>query len=66
MQIKKWVDAYFGECIECGGDVEILTDSDDPALFYDGDEVRCKRCAYLGQFSCDTESPGYIIWGDEF
>jgi len=64
MTTKRWVLVDFDECPECGDDVEILTDCEEKGFFYDGDEARCCACHYPAQFSCDSETPGYISWHD--
>jgi hypothetical protein len=61
---KRWVLVDFGECPNCGDDAEILTDCNVDGEFYDGDEARCCQCGAIGQFSCDGEDTGYIIWED--
>ena len=60
----KWVSVDFDECINCGNNAQIQTDSEDPNYFFDGDSVRCVECNMTGTFSCDTESEGWISWDD--
>lgn len=65
MAKKRWILVDFDSCPECGNDPEILTASDDPELFFDGDEVRCcQQCGPIGSFSCDEDGSGYINWHD--
>ena len=65
MSEKRWVPVEWADCPECGDCAEIHTDSDKEDYFYDGDEARCMVCKSRGWFSCDTETPGYIIWEDD-
>lgn len=62
--MERWVLVDFDSCPECGDDAEILTASGDSNRFYDGDKVRCCECHHSGQFSCDSETPGYIVWNE--
>ena len=62
---KQWKPVSFDNCPECGDEPEVLTDCPDPDYFYDGDQVRCQGCKHRGQFSCDSETPGYIAWEGE-
>ncbi len=53
----------FGECEQCGGhDLVIETDSKETEMYYDGDLITCLECGQKGQFSCDSETEGYISW----
>ena len=62
---KHWIEIEFDNCPECGDMPEVFTDCPDEGFFYDGDQVRCQECHHPGQFSCDSETPGYIAWQDE-
>lgn len=60
---KKSVKVDFAECVKCGSDdVEISTKCDEDGYFFDGDEAQCRECGLVGQFNCDTETPGYVSW----
>lgn len=60
---KEW--RYFNDdCLHCGGDAEVLTDTGEDNLACDGDEARCTSCGCPGHVSCDDER-GWINWHDE-
>jgi len=52
-----------GECEQCGGhDLVIETSSTETGKYYDGDAITCLECGQYGQFSCDSETDGYVSW----
>jgi hypothetical protein len=55
---------YDEECLVCGEDVEILTDSGEDNWGYDGDQARCVACPQTGYLSVD-EAGAHINWHDE-
>lgn len=59
-------DLEMDECQECGGhDLEVDTDAPE-GMVTDGDPVRCRECGLTGQIDCDSETPPYVNWHEEF
>ena len=46
---------YDDECPACGGTLEILTNSKEPNMGYDGDLVQCLECPWQGYLSVDED-----------
>lgn len=61
--MKHW-RPFFDSCLNCGGDAEVLTDSGEDNVAYDGDDARCSQCGLPGQVIAYEEN-GYISWHDE-
>ena len=57
------------DCLHCGGQAEVLTDSTVDGLVYDGDDARCSECGCYGvvQISDDADEANvaWINWHDE-
>lgn len=62
-KIVKWMD----ECPECGGNVEVFTDSKDDNMAYDSDLARCTDCKRDGWVSVygEGDNGAHIEWKDK-
>jgi hypothetical protein len=62
---KKW-QKFNDECLHCGGEAEVLTDTGKDNLAYDGDEARCTDCGCSGYVVVYAdEEEAYISWHDD-
>lgn len=62
----KW-QPFKADCPECGGDVEVFTDSGKPNLAQDGNAARCKNCGQRGSVVIveeDESAANHIHWED--
>ena len=57
------------DCLHCGEEAEVLTDSGEDNVAYDGDKARCSVCGLPGQVVVDEDdwphAYGYVAWHDE-
>lgn len=51
------------EC-ECGGDVEVTTESEDSLWVEYGDSCVCKACGAVGEIDCD-DGLAWVNWSEE-
>lgn len=67
--MKTWRPFKGGECLHCGDDAEVLTDSGQDDFAYDGDEARCVGCGCPGSVRIEAEDEAScdngIVWHDE-
>lgn len=61
---KTW-KPFDDECLHCGSSAEVLTDSKEDGMAFDGDEARCTECGCVGSVNVYEESSASISWHDE-
>ena len=64
MTEAKWKECP-KECLDCGHELEVLSEDPRPAWVYDGDPVRCPDCGAKGMISCSAEDDPYVIMCDK-
>jgi hypothetical protein len=64
MSTKIW-RPFQSECLHCGDVAEVLTDSRQDNLAYDGDQARCTGCGCPGMVVVEEDDTAEIRWHDE-
>lgn len=65
--MKQW-RPFSGDCLHCGDDAEVFTDSGSDNMAYDGDRARCVSCGCPGVVNIEEEGESChngIQWHDE-
>lgn len=52
--IKTWKHFQFEQCLDCGSDVEVFSDTPE-GVVSDGDDIRCTGCGFMSVVSVDDE-----------
>lgn len=61
---KKW-QKFESDCLNCGCQAEVLTDTGKDNWACDGDEARCPECGLSGGVNVYDEDEANISWHDE-
>lgn len=69
MALKAW-RTFEAECLHCGGEANVFTDSGKDNYAFDGDQAICEECGCPGhvvidESNGDGEATGSISWHDE-
>ena len=60
----RWKPFSGEDCLFCGGEVKVLTNSTEDDTAFDGDTTRCVGCGCPGMVSADADGVS-IAWHDD-